>query len=146
MRYNKELAKQIHWLDRAVLLQKELDLLLHKKRSLEKQLIFHWDDELKQQQWKEKILHIEKEIERLQQETEESKDLVNNLHYLIVSYMNLYQVSVPGVARYTKVPSTEIEAYLNTGIPSEQNKPFLSWAIRNFRLDMNRYMDILYLC
>jgi len=142
MKYDTEFVKELRHLDTMIILQKEYDLYQHKKSHLKKMLAIHYDHvyyrELERMY--EDILH---KIDLLEARMSPYQNDLNQPHRIISRYMNLYQVSIQSVSRLLQIEPQIIENYLQRNQIEPETRVFIFWAIRNFRLDANRYWNLI---
>lgn len=143
MKYTAEFSKQIRELDSMVILQKELDLYEHKKRHTKKMMALSYQDRSQLRFYEKEFRELTRHMLMLQKQMAPNQELINCPRFMISRYMELYQVSIPSVARTLGIPTHSILSYLNSGTQTTDTKSFIYWAIRNFRLDGNRYWNLI---
>lgn len=143
MKYTSEFANELQMLDSMVLLQKEIDLYEHKKKHFKKMMVIHYRGvhsfKIKQD-YRNAIVHshnLKRHIPPSLQGT------VDHPHLIISRYMDVYQVSIDSVARILNISPSSIHQFLIHNQTNSEIKPFIHWAIQNFRLDLNRYQSYL---
>lgn len=142
MKYNAEFVEELRQLDTMILLQKEYELLLHKKSHLKKMLVIHYDHVYypEVERMYEDVLQ---ELKLVEAKMAPHQNTLNKPHLIISRYMKLYQVSIQSVSRLLRVQPQIIEDYLKRNQIVPETKAFIFWAMRNFRLDANRYWDLI---
>ena len=143
MKYTPQFSRELQELDHMVILQKEMDLYEHKKRHARKMISLHYHDRSKLREYEQEFRGIVRQMKMLEKQMSATHEAINCPRMMIHRYMELYQVSIPSVTRTLNLPSYSISQYLLQGIITPQNKPFIYWAIRNFRLDANRYWNLI---
>ena len=143
MKYSSEIAEQIRQIDHLVLLQKEYDLYEHKKRHVRKMIALEWKNSKNSKILSKEFREIARHMKFLEYQMLPIQELVDCPRLLIKRYMELYQVSIPSVSRTLRISATSIHNYLERASQTPETRSFIFWAIRNFRLDANRYLKLL---
>jgi hypothetical protein len=143
MKYTLEFSEQVRQLDQMVLLQKEYDLYEHKKRHIRKMMALHYKERSIQRMYEQEFREVTRQMMLLQRQMCPTQEFIDCPRLMISRYMELYQVSVQSVARTLHVSSIIIDQYLQKATQTPETRKFIYWAIRNFRLDANRYLKLI---
>lgn len=143
MKYTPKFGETLRQLDMMVIIQKEYDLYEHKKKHIRKMMTVHYSERSKQRIYEQEFRGIVRHMKMLERQMSPTQEFIDCPRLMITRYMELYQVSVVSVARTLHIPSTIISQYLQRGIITAETRTFIYWAIRNFRLDANRYWNLL---
>lgn len=143
MKYTTEFSEQIRQLDLMVILQKEYDLFEHKKRHVRKMIALHYNNRTELRKYEQEFREVVRQMKMIERQMSPIQESIDCPRLIISRYMELYQVSIPSVARTLHVSPNTISRYLQSGSLNHETKPFIYWAIRNFRLDANRYWNLI---